>query len=395
MIKTLKRMYHRRKAISPVIGVIILIAITVAAVAIVFFVIIPTFQKTTLQANILEVKDTNKDSQYDEITLLVNNIGTKRLEIRIVNVWTTIEPNLANSSLWVKHANWTFVTPSEKYVDPSEVDEAKVVGEDQITLTIQYETYYKLEIYYSGQEQPYTTKWAILNEFANLDDIVISFKDFDLTAYGFTGTIDDPSRAANNYLTPGTLQPFIIGGEEVILNTSLTPDEYKLLPVPGEDDELIQFKIHDRIVVFHSTNGNLTEQPLMQYLELDTVLRFTKLFLLGLAGSWGDEFSYSPNYWALKIDVTYTDNTNSTWELNHDYIDDWWYGANPGDECISAPSGMVTEIDLGNQLETPHSHIHTHTTRFLIDYYKYVQSITFYDPGTDASAPHLLSITIR
>ena len=79
--------------------------------------------------------------------------------------------------------------------------------------------------------------------------------------------------------------------------------------------------------------------------------------------------------------------------MGHEYIDDWWYNSNPGDVCISAPSGLITEIDLGYQSDSPGQPIHTHTAGFYLDYYKYIQFITFVDPGNDASGPHLLSLT--
>ncbi|MFW9924126.1 MAG: hypothetical protein ACFFDW_12645, partial [Candidatus Thorarchaeota archaeon] len=56
--------------------------------------------------------------------------------------------------------------------------------------------------------------------------------------------------------------------------------------------------------------------------------------------------------------------------------------------------GLVTEINLGNQVSNPDSYIHTHTAGFVLNIYKYVQSISFVDPGNDASGPHLLAITL-
>jgi hypothetical protein len=202
----------------------------------------------------------------------------------------------------------------------------------------------------------------------------------DLTADGFEGTIDDPGRAANNYRTNAD-------GDYQLENGSLNN-------LPVLDEGIIPFFVGNKIVVFHSTNGNLTEQPLVNTFDFSSnPFRAKKLFLLGLAGSWGDEFPSGS--WAINLTLVYTDNSYETHLLNHSYVDDWWYGANPGDECISAPSGLVTEIDLGTQTDTPHSHIHTHTTRFFYDYFKYVKAIVFTDPGTDQSGPHLLSITLR
>ena len=78
MIKKIKRLYHRRKAISPVVATLLLIALTVAAVALVYFVIIPIFQKHRIEISIDNIKDTNKDSLFDEISLYIVNTGTKQ-----------------------------------------------------------------------------------------------------------------------------------------------------------------------------------------------------------------------------------------------------------------------------------------------------------------------------
>ncbi|MEA2071766.1 MAG: archaellin/type IV pilin N-terminal domain-containing protein [Asgard group archaeon] len=379
MYRKLQRLYARRKAISPVVATILLIALTVAAVAIIYFLIVPLFSTRKLQAEILMISDSDKDSLYDEIELQVSNSGTSGLNITSIVVWTATESDLGNSENWIQHTGWTFTNPDDSYISQSEVTEVTIQGEQQIGLTIYEDTYYQLEIIYSGAEQPFRTEWVkIVEGIIDISDIITNFDTFDLTANGFEGTIDDPSRAANNYVTTGG-------------DYSLTMGTYMNLPVLNETD--ILFYITGKVVVFHSPNGNLSNQPLRQHLTLDAPLRAKKLFILGLAGSWGDEFP--SNSWALRLMLNYTDGSTETYDLDHDYIDDWWYGANPGDDCISAPSGKVTEIDLGTQVDTPHSHIHTHTTRFYFDYYKYIDAITFVDPGTDNSGPHLLSITFR
>ncbi|MBD3189214.1 MAG: type IV pilin [Candidatus Heimdallarchaeota archaeon] len=377
LIQYCKKIYHRKKAISPVIAAILLIALTVTAVAIVYFLVIPMFNKTQLSAEIYRIKDINRDSLYDQITLQVANSGTRQLNITDIIIWTCAESDLGNDDAWVQHTDWTFENPGDSLVNPSEIDEITLSGTSQIGLTIKEQTYYRLEITYSGQSNPLITNWALLNDQVDLTDLIASFETFDLQALAFEGTIDDPNRAANNYRTSGG-------------DYSLTTETNNFLPVLNET-ELIPFYLSGGVVVFHSPNGNLSSQPLEQVLDFSSnIFRARKLFLLGLAGSWGDEFPGGA--WALKVTITYTDDTTTSWELGHDYIDDWWYQANSGDDCDTDPE-KATEIDLGTQIDTPNSHIHTHTTRFYLDFYKYVKSITFEDPGTDDSAPHLLSIT--
>ncbi|MCG3253797.1 MAG: hypothetical protein KAX09_08105 [Candidatus Heimdallarchaeota archaeon] len=381
MIKKIKRLYHRRKAISPVVATLLLIALTVAAVALVYFVIIPIFQKHRIEISIDNIKDTNKDSLFDEISLYIVNTGTKTVEITNVTVWTATTSDLGNSDNWIPHLDWTFNIAAQAISDPSEVYSAKVSGENQIGLTIWENTYYRLEIRYTGSKTAYFSDWISLNDQVDLFDILTNFSQFNLTASGFEGTIDDPGRAANNYLTnaDGDWQ--------------LNEDAVNLLPVLDET-QYVPFYIGSQIVVFHSINGNLTEQPLVQTFDISSnPFRASKFFILGLAGSWGDNFA--TNDWAVNLTFVYTDDSTNNYLLNHSYVDDWWYGANPGDICISAATGAVTEIDLGTQADTPHSHIHTHTTRFFLDYFKYLKAVIFADPGDDQSGGHLLSLTFR
>ncbi|MHA1212220.1 MAG: archaellin/type IV pilin N-terminal domain-containing protein [Candidatus Heimdallarchaeota archaeon] len=381
LIKKLKRIYHRRKAVSPIVATLLLIALVVAASAAVFIIYYKLIRKSNITASVTEIKDTNKDSQYDEITLLIANTGTLVAEIYNITIWTTTTSYLGNQDLWVVHKNWNFTNPGQATIMPSEVIYAEISGDEQISLTFWEYTYYKLELFYTASKNPLITDWLQLNEYADLSDILLSFESFNLTANGFDGTIDDPNRAANNYVTndDGDYQ--------------LSENAYNYLPVLDEL-ESIPFYIGTQIVVFHSPNGNLSLQPLQQAFDTSAnPFRASKLFALGLTGSWGDAFTYGD--WALNLTFVYTDDSMDSYLLNHSYIDDWWYGSNPGNICISAPDGLITEIDLGTQADTPHSHIHTHSTRFFMDYFKYVKAIIFTDPGDDASAPHLLSLTLR
>ncbi|MBD3189213.1 MAG: hypothetical protein GF308_01140 [Candidatus Heimdallarchaeota archaeon] len=378
LFSKIQSLYYRRKAISPVIATILLIALTVSTTAIVYFLVVPLFTKTKLIADIYRVKDTNKDSKYDQITLQVANSGTIELEISEVIVWTSPEGLVGNDEYWKQHKNWTFQKTSDSIVNPSELKRITLSGQDQISLSIIEETYYRLEIRYSGQRQPYYSDWELLNDQVDFGDLIDEFESFNLQAWGFEGTIDVPGWPSNNYKTSG--------GEYVLQEKMIN-----YLEVLNES-ELIPFYISGKIVVFHSTNGNLTNQPTVQSINLaSNPLKAGKLFVLGLAGSWGDELT---GPWALTLNVTYTDNTNQTWELGPEYIDDWWLNSNDGDVCTSEPYDKITLIDLGTQVDYPNQPIHTHTTRFFLDYYKYIKAITFIDPGNDESGPHLISLTL-
>lgn len=386
LFRKIQSLYHRRRAVSPILATILLIALTVTATSIVYFIVVPLFNKRNLEARIYSIKDTNKDSQYDQITLWVANAGTASLNMSDVIVWTAPEGELGNSDAWTQHTDWTFERSSDSNVNPSEITKVKINGEEQIILTVSQETYYRLEIYYSGQKQPFVSDWQLLNDRVDLSDLISDFEKFDLRKVGFTGAFDDEKQDTNNYNTSG--------GDYMLIE-----NQYNYIEVLDEP-ELIPFYISESIVVFHTDMGQgqpLIDQPLVQTLDRsDSPLRARKLFVLGLAGSWGDEFP--ENAWALRINITYTDGTNQTIDLGHDYIDDWWYKSNSPKICTSSQSGKVTEINLGQQVKEPFwqgdGEIHTHSTRFMLDFYKYVSAITFIDPGDDHSAPHLLSLTL-
>jgi len=382
MIKKIKRMYIRRKAVSPVLAAIMLIALTVAAVAIIYFLIVPLFNTYKLTGELYIIRDTNKDSMYDQIGLQLTNYGTNSINVTKITVWTCIYADLGNQSKWVEHLDWLFTNPTESVLVASTVNDVTINGEDQISLSVQTETYYRLEIEYTGGKEPFFSSWGRLNDYADLGDLLINFDNFNLTALGFTGSIDDPdANPQNNYLTDDS-------GDEQLINESLN-----MLPVLDEAT-LIPFYVANALVAFHTDNDpTMDDNPLQQILEFDDPLRASKFFILGLAGSWGDEFPSSA--WALNMTFVYTDGSTEEHLLGHGYIDDWYYESNDPDGCVSAPYGLITEIDLGMQIYDPSPHhIHTHTTRFYFDYFKYLDTIIFTDPGDDDSAPHLISLTL-
>ncbi|MHA1212221.1 MAG: archaellin/type IV pilin N-terminal domain-containing protein [Candidatus Heimdallarchaeota archaeon] len=381
MFKTMKRLIRRKKAVSPVISAILLIALVVVSISGVYFIILPYMNTTSLYAAILNVRDTNKDSRYDQITMFISNIGTKAIEINDVTVWTATEATLGSQDSWVKLENWTFLRDSGSLIHPSTHKNEVLRCTSQIELTMDAKTFYRLEVTYTDSEHPYYSDWDNLDDQVDFSDLIENFERFDLQANGMTGSIDVPGWASNNYQT--------YGGPEY---GPLFPGQNIWLPVIGET-KLVKFYYTGHIVVFHSiANGNITNQPLVQTMNrTSNPFKAKKLFVLGLAGSWGDEFPNKAT--ALTLNVTYTDGTSDTWDLGEEYIDDWWYRSNRPRNCISAPHGMITEIDLGYQVDDPEQHIHTHTAGFMLNYYKYVQYVSFIDPGDDNSGPHLLCIT--
>jgi len=392
LVKKLKRLYRRRKAVSPVVATLLLIALVVAATAVVFIIYYKVLRKSKLDAAIIGIKDTNKDSRYDEITLQIANTGTLTADIVNITIWTVPASLQGDQNYWIAHGEWEFTNPSQATLNPSEIINAKITGENQISLTFWEYTYYRLEMQFSGNKAPLITDWAKLNDFADLSDLILTFDTFNLTAAGFEGTVDDLQNEENNYLTDDS-------GDYQLENMSTN-----YFPVLDEV-QLIPFLVTNSIVVFPSNQADFIRDA-QQKLDFSTSpFRASKLFVLGLAGSWGDWFTLGD--WALNITFVYTDNTLDSYLLNHSYIDDWYYASNnypvPSgpiyNGCLSNDKfgGFITEIDLGRQMEdgSPGARIHTHTTRFYFDYFKYVKSIIFTDPNDDNSGPHLLSLTLR
>ncbi len=385
MLKIMKKIIRKRKAISPVIATILLIALTVSSIALVYFVAIPYLNSTQIFAFVKNVRDTNKDSRYDEIKIIVTNGGTTNIEITSIFIWSVPKGLLEDQDKWVRHEDWALKNPSDNRVAPSSPKEMTVVGTDQIELSIAEQTYYRLEIEYAGQKYAYVSNWKLLNKEADLSDLLSDFKSFDLQTWALEGAIDI-HWPTNNYNTTG--------GSEF---GPLLANQTIYLPVINETT-YVPFAITGKVVIFHSIMGTLTDQPTIQQINrTSNPFKAKRFFILGLTGSWGDNFPVGAI--SLTLNITYTDGSSSIWEMGHDYIDDWWYSSNadsPPDYisgCIASPHGLVTNIDLGTQVDTPHAHLHTHTAGFYLDYYKYIQFITFVDPGNDESGAHLLSIT--
>ncbi|TET29008.1 MAG: type IV pilin [Candidatus Heimdallarchaeota archaeon] len=92
------RLWRRRKAVSPVIATILLIALTVTAAAIVYFVVVPLLRgNPELVLMDYELADTDASDLADELTLTLNNVGTADANLATI---TVIRDDVA--------ANWEF-----------------------------------------------------------------------------------------------------------------------------------------------------------------------------------------------------------------------------------------------------------------------------------------------
>ncbi|NHJ49746.1 MAG: hypothetical protein FK733_18285 [Asgard group archaeon] len=109
VFKTLARLWRRRKAISPVIATILIIALTVSAAAIVYFVVVPLLKGDgELVVLDYELEDTDASDLADKLTISVQNIGTA---IATINGMSILRDGVA--------INWTLGS-SEYEISASE-----------------------------------------------------------------------------------------------------------------------------------------------------------------------------------------------------------------------------------------------------------------------------------
>ncbi|MEA2070550.1 MAG: archaellin/type IV pilin N-terminal domain-containing protein [Asgard group archaeon] len=110
--RKIEQLWARRKAISPVIATILLIALTVTAAAIVYFVVVPMLQG---QSEIVllgyEMDDANANDFADEITVELRNVGTKEVTIESVSVTRNGE-----SVTWAMNSNVSISPASEEFI---------------------------------------------------------------------------------------------------------------------------------------------------------------------------------------------------------------------------------------------------------------------------------------
>ncbi|MGC9781500.1 MAG: type IV pilin N-terminal domain-containing protein [Candidatus Heimdallarchaeota archaeon] len=102
MFIKLKTLWRRRRAVSPVIATILIIALTVTAAAIVYFVVVPLLRgdgEIVVMGYILE--NTDATPFADTLTVSMNNIGTAAVDVSAVSVTkdgAAITWNLAEES---------------------------------------------------------------------------------------------------------------------------------------------------------------------------------------------------------------------------------------------------------------------------------------------------------
>ena len=116
MFNIIRKIWRKRKVISPIITTIILIILTITAAAIVYFVVIPLLQNESELA-ILDytLEDTDNSNQTDKLTITVSNIG--EIAVTIANL-SVIRNNI--------EINWTM---NELFYEINTSDQINIVCE--------------------------------------------------------------------------------------------------------------------------------------------------------------------------------------------------------------------------------------------------------------------------
>ncbi|MFX0066882.1 MAG: archaellin/type IV pilin N-terminal domain-containing protein [Candidatus Hermodarchaeota archaeon] len=136
MFRTLRKLYYKKKGISPVISAILLIGLAVAAGAILIIVVLPLLTpaaNVTVQETV--VSDRNTDGEIDKILIKLTNSGTAADKIT--------EVSITGAGNWITEAVGTAVAPSttsltEVTYEAGGVGDQLEAGEDwQVTITLE------------------------------------------------------------------------------------------------------------------------------------------------------------------------------------------------------------------------------------------------------------------
>ncbi|MBD3191851.1 MAG: type IV pilin [Candidatus Heimdallarchaeota archaeon] len=130
-----------KRGISPVIATILLIALTVSAAAIVYFVVVPLFQTKAeiVQSKMFTLEDTDDDGSFDQATLTLYNLGTGSTTL----VETATVKMQSEQYSWEIQGELEFIAQEEKEITCSTDETDKQIPEF---------TMFQISIEYSGKE---------------------------------------------------------------------------------------------------------------------------------------------------------------------------------------------------------------------------------------------------
>jgi flagellin-like protein len=138
--KTFPRKKGNKRGVSPVIATILLIALTVTAAAIVYFVVVPLLQGKgeIVQMSGVTLTDNDVDGFYDTATIELYNIGTDLVTLD-EEVTLVIYSPTENTTSWLISSNLEFMTQETKEITIVATDDVNEIAPlSQYELSINY-----------------------------------------------------------------------------------------------------------------------------------------------------------------------------------------------------------------------------------------------------------------
>lgn len=154
--KIFPRKKGNKRGVSPVIATILLIALTVSAAAIVYFVVVPLLQgkgEMVVMSGVT-LTDSDVDGFYDTATIELFNVGTDLVTLD-ENVTLIVYSPTSNTTSWLITSNLEFITQEQKEITILATDDV-----NELAPLAQYElsiTYGSKSIVTGRQFSPYGT----------------------------------------------------------------------------------------------------------------------------------------------------------------------------------------------------------------------------------------------
>ena len=154
--KIFPRKKGNKRGVSPVIATILLIALTVSAAAIVYFVVVPLLQGKgeMVQMSGVTLTDSDVDGFYDTATIELFNVGTDLVTLD-EDVTLLVYSPTSNTTSWLITSNLEFITQEQKEITILATDDV-----NELAPLAQYElsiTYGSKSIATGRQFSPYGT----------------------------------------------------------------------------------------------------------------------------------------------------------------------------------------------------------------------------------------------
>jgi flagellin-like protein len=269
MTKLINKIFPKRsnnkRAVSPVIATILLIALTVSAAAIVYFVVIPLFQGNgvLVQTTDIELSDTDTDGKFDSMITTIKNIGTDTVTLPTTVTVKVYNPTTATYS-WAITSERQYITQEEKDITIECNDnQSQLAAYSSFEIVISYgknsmKTGRQVTPYTSGSQGP-----------GGEDPLVENYTS--MVFYERTSA-DDPSTSRGTFPTSSGYSPalwFLVGifksgvsnleaDDTDYINTNgygAAEDYRPYLGIPDEFDQDISLHTGQQVLA-HNDTGN-------------------------------------------------------------------------------------------------------------------------------------------